>query len=55
MGKKRGLPPPKDSEEYGRFKDLLRRLVAVPRKEVDGKMNEHRARRQSSGKRSASS
>lgn len=44
MGKKRERPPPKESEEYGRFKDLLRRLVAVPRKEVEQKMDEHRKR-----------
>ena len=43
MGKRKtkgGIPPPKS--EYGRFKDLLRRLVAVPRKEVDEKLKEHR-------------
>lgn len=45
MGKKRGLPPPKESEEYGRFKDLLRRLVAVPRQEVEQKIAQHRERR----------
>jgi hypothetical protein len=28
-------PPPRDSEETARFKDLLRRLVAVPKAEVD--------------------
>ncbi len=47
MGKKHGLPPPKPSEEYTRFKDFLRRLVAVPRKEVDRKLAQHKQRRQS--------
>lgn len=28
-------PPPKDSGETGRFKDLLRRLVRVPKEEVN--------------------
>ncbi len=44
MGKKHGLPPPKESEEYGRFKDLLRRLVAVPRKEVEKGLREYKTR-----------
>jgi hypothetical protein len=43
MGKK---PPPKVSGEYGRFKDLLRRLIAVPQKEVGEKMAEYRGRRE---------
>jgi hypothetical protein len=42
MGKKRGLPPP--PAEYGRFKELLRRLVAVPRREVEQKLKERPAR-----------
>ena len=42
MGKKR---PPPESAEHSRFKDLLRRLVAVPKKEVDEKMEEERERR----------
>lgn len=29
-----------ESEEHSRFKDLLRRLVAVPKKEADDKMAE---------------
>jgi hypothetical protein len=33
-GKKR---PPPESEEHTRFKDLLRRIVAVPKKEADEK------------------
>jgi hypothetical protein len=46
MGKRKtkGLSPPKVSEEYGRFKSLLRRLVAVPRKEVEEKIKEHKER-----------
>ena len=46
MGKRKtkGLSPPKVSEEYGRFKSLLRRLVAVPRKEVEEKRAEYKAR-----------
>jgi hypothetical protein len=35
MGKK---PPPKASTEFSRFKDLLRELVVVPKKEADEKM-----------------
>ncbi len=42
MGKKRGFPPPKESGEYGRFKDLPRRLVAVPVAEVHEKRKEFR-------------
>ena len=44
MGKKKtkGKPPLKVSEEYGRFRSLLRRLMAVPRKELEGKMAEHK-------------
>jgi hypothetical protein len=47
MGKRKtkGLSPPKVSEEYGRFKSLLRRLVAVPKKEVERKMDGYRPRR----------
>jgi hypothetical protein len=43
MGKRKtkGLSPP--SEEYSRFKSLLRRLVAVPRKELEEKMAAHKA------------
>ena len=41
-----GLPPPKASEEYGRFKSLLRRLVAVPKREIDEKIAEHKKERQ---------
>ena len=40
--KTKGLSPPKVSEEYGRFKSLLHRLVSVPRKEVEEKMAEQR-------------
>lgn len=35
----------KVTEEYTRFMDLLRRLVAVPKKEVDEKMAEYREQR----------
>jgi len=46
MGKRKtkGLSPPKVSQEYGRFKSLLHRLVSVPRKEVDEKAREYRER-----------
>lgn len=37
-------PPPKGSEE-ARFKSLLRKLVQVPKDEVDSKVVEHRKRR----------
>lgn len=42
---KKKRPPPKVSEEYRRFKDLLWRLVAVPKKEVEEKMEEYRESR----------
>lgn len=41
--KTKGHPPP--SEEQARFKGLLRRLVAVPKKELDEKLAEHRKRK----------
>lgn len=45
MGKKRAHPPPmKTTPEFKRFKDFLRRIVAVPRKEVDEKMEEFKTR-----------
>lgn len=45
MGKKRGLPPPaKTMPEFEKFKDFLRRIVAVPRKAVGEKMKEFKAR-----------
>jgi hypothetical protein len=34
MVKKRP-PPPKPPKEFARFKEFLRRIVAVPKKEVD--------------------
>jgi len=40
MAKRR--PPPKTTKEFRRFKDFLRRIVAVPKKEIDEKMAEHR-------------
>jgi hypothetical protein len=45
MGKKKtkGVPPP---EEH-RFKDLPRRLVAVPREEIEGQRQEYRRMRKS--------
>ncbi len=43
MAKKR--PAPKTTKEFTRFKDFLRRIVAVPRSEVDEKMKEFRDRR----------
>jgi hypothetical protein len=45
MGKKKGkgLSPP--SEEQTRFKDLLRKLVAVPKQELDEKMAERKRRK----------
>ena len=45
MGKKK---PPPESEEHSRFKDLLRRIVAVPKKEADEKAAELRDRRNES-------
>jgi hypothetical protein len=43
MARRKTHPPP--SEEEGRFKDLLRKLVAVPRKELDEKMAERKRRK----------
>lgn len=42
-------PPPKTTKEFTRFKDFLRRIVAVPKKEVDEKIVEHRERRKRGG------
>jgi hypothetical protein len=36
---------PPESEEHSRFKDLLRRLVAVPKKEADEKVADFRDKR----------
>ena len=45
MGKRKGkgLSPP--SEEHARFKNLLRRLVSVPKKEADAKLAEQQERK----------
>ena len=43
MAKRR--PPPKTTKEFTRFKDFLRRIVAVPKAKVDAKMKEHKTRR----------
>jgi hypothetical protein len=43
MERKKPHPPP--TEEERRFKDLLRKLVAVPRKELDEKMAERKRRK----------
>jgi hypothetical protein len=42
IGKKKRPP---ESEEHSRFKNLLRKIVAVPKKEADEKMAELRERR----------
>jgi hypothetical protein len=39
MGKKH---PPPESDEHSKFKDLLRKIVAVPKKEADDKATELR-------------
>lgn len=51
MGKRKtkGLSPP--SEEYSRFKNLLRRLVAVPRDEAKEKMPDRQRKRTPSATR----
>jgi len=54
MGKKKGLAPPKEAEEYGRFKTLLSRIVSVPRQEVQEHIERHKARR-AAGRRATSS
>jgi len=46
MAKRR--PPAKATKEVTRVKDILRRIIAVPRKEVDEQMAEHKARRKPS-------
>jgi hypothetical protein len=38
-------PPPKASQEERQFKSLLRRLVAVPKGELDDKMAERKRRK----------
>jgi hypothetical protein len=38
-------PPPAVSEEHARFKELTRKLVAVPKKEVVSKKRSHKKRR----------
>jgi hypothetical protein len=45
MGKKSKRPPPSATKEDRRFRSLLRRLVAVPKKEVDEKKREYDGRR----------
>lgn len=36
----------KIAEEYNRFKDLLRRLVAVPKEEIEEKLEEYKEQRE---------
>ena len=38
----------KIAEEYNRFKDLLRRLVAVPKKEIEKELEEYKRRKEES-------
>jgi hypothetical protein len=35
----------KVAEEFARFKDFLRRIIAVPKKEIEEKIEEYQARR----------
>lgn len=35
----------KIAEEFERFKNFLKRLIAVPREEIDEKLQEYKARR----------
>jgi hypothetical protein len=44
MERKKPHPPPL-TDESRRFTDLLRKLVAVPRKELDEKMAERKRRK----------
>ena len=37
-------PPPKRTKEFTRFKDFLRRIVAVPKKEADDSAEKYRER-----------
>jgi hypothetical protein len=46
MGKNKPPPPKAPASEYSRFKDLLRRLIAVPKKEVDKEIAALRERRE---------
>jgi hypothetical protein len=41
-------PPAKKSEEFERFEDLAKRLVSVPKKELDEARARERARERSS-------
>jgi hypothetical protein len=43
MARKKPHPPPTDEDR--RFKDLLRKLVAVPKVEIDDKVAERKHRR----------
>jgi hypothetical protein len=38
-------PPPKTTKEFTRFKTFLRRLVAVPREEIQEQHKEYRRQR----------
>ena len=46
MGKKPKRPPPNAPRQDRRFRSLLRKLVAVPKKEVDEKKREYRKERE---------
>ena len=37
-------PPPKTTKEFTRFKDFLRRIVAVPKKEADESSEKYKER-----------
>ena len=38
-------PPPKRTKEFTRFKDFLRRIVAVPKTEVNERLKAHREKK----------
>ena len=39
--------PPETSEEYRRFRDFARRLLAVPKKEIDARLAKEKAAKRS--------
>ena len=47
----KGQPKPPKSDEFTRFEETLRRLVAVPKSEVDKEREKYERQREKEGKR----
>ncbi len=43
---------PKDKKEFERFKDLAKKLVSVPKKEIDKRLEAERKEKEAAKKRS---